>query len=454
MIRLDLIIHLPFGELIEIFPRYDLFESQISHAYVRARTRGRESHLVHMVERGNDVHRRILSRITNIDADMLRWTETLCNSPESSIPPTSLRETINPYHSDSDDEDDEEMNQKFLKDPTTNGRIYLEDATTVIYRYTAAIRSKVQGILPNQGIFIFKDIHKEFRIPRAHICTINCPGTPIDKVTGDPSPSKAQARRSACFNACEELYNFGLLDCRLFPLPYNLRAQYDYESRKAFEKDVVVPDVKTAGTRSYARKSPTFWSNASQGIPSILYPTIVYILGADGSSESFGPVAILTKQPLPDLNPFRIFSSGIAVPIRFQRARPIQFDEMRLKDTHAFTVRVCRAVMNKALICSLEEMVYFFLPLPLDWHPSGDNGLDIPDITDVVPWALVSLAGQHWAGPINHDTPEEVESHLRDAIVQDRWIEFTRRYKVVKVRKDLTPLSKPSDSAVSPTSFL
>ncbi|KAF8913820.1 hypothetical protein CPB84DRAFT_1832684 [Gymnopilus junonius] len=413
--------------------RYDLFESQISHAYVRARTRGRESHLVHMVERGNDVHRRILSRITNIDADMLRWTETLCNSPESSIPPTSLRETINPYHSDSDDED-EEVNQKFLKDPTTNGRIYLEDATTVIYRYTAALRSKVQGPPPNQGIFIFKDIHKEFRIPRAHICTINCPGTPIDKVTGDPSSSKAQARRSACFNACEKLYNSGLLDCGLFPLPYNLRAQYDYESRKAFEKDVV-PEVKTAGTRSYARKSPTFWSNASQGSSSVLYPTIIYISAADDASELFGPVVILTKQPLPDLNPFHLFSSGITVPIRFQRARPMQFNETRLKDAHSFTVRVSR------------RHDLLLPPLPLDWRPAGDSELDIPDITDIVPWELVSLAGQHWAGPIKHETSEEVEAHLHDAIIQDRWIEFTRRYKVVKVRKDLTPLSKPSDSS-------
>jgi len=45
-----------------------------------------------MVERGNDVHRRILSRITNLDTAMLDWTETLCNYPESAIPPDSLRE--------------------------------------------------------------------------------------------------------------------------------------------------------------------------------------------------------------------------------------------------------------------------------------------------------------------------------------------------------------------------
>ncbi|KDR83836.1 hypothetical protein GALMADRAFT_150895 [Galerina marginata CBS 339.88] len=426
--------------------RYDLFESQISHAYVRARTRGRESHLVHMVERGNDIHRRILSRITNIDADMLRWTETLCNSAESSIPPESLRETVNPYHSDSEEEDEKETTQKFIKDPTTSGRIYLEDATTVIYRYTASIRAKVHNIPANQGIFTFKDIHKEFGIPRAHTCTINVPGTPIDKVTGDPSPSKAQARRSACFKACEKLYNSGLLDCQLVPLPYSLRAQYDFESRKAFEKDVI-PDIKATGTKSYSRKPPTFWANASRGIPTVLYPTVVYIPGTDEGSEAFGPIAILTREPLPDLNPFRLFFSGIAIPIRFQKASTMQFDEERLKEIHAFTVRICRAVMNKALVCSLEDMVYFFLPLPATWRPAFNSDLDVPDITDAVPWPLVSLAARHWAVPIKHGTSEELEADLHDAILQDRWIEFTRRYKVVKIRKDLTPLSKPADSA-------
>jgi endoribonuclease Dicer len=94
-------------------------------------------------------------------------------------------------------------------------------------------------------------------------------------------------------------------------------------------------------------------------------------------------------------------------------------------------------------------MLYFFLPLSSNWLPPNQFGLDSSDISDDVPWDLVSLAADHWAVPINKNSPEQLELDLKDAIVQDRWIEFTRRYKVVKVRHDLTPLSKPADSPVS-----
>ena len=130
---------------------------------------------MHMVERGNDVHRRILSRITNLDTAMLDWTETLCNFPESAIPPDSLRETINPYHSDSEDEDEGEVSADHIQDPTTGGRIYLQDATTTLYRYAASARLKGLHISHNQRLFEFQDIRNGFESPRAHVCTIVLP---------------------------------------------------------------------------------------------------------------------------------------------------------------------------------------------------------------------------------------------------------------------------------------
>lgn len=102
--------------------------------------------------------------------------------------------------------------------------------------------------------------------------------------------------------------------------------------------------------------------------------------------------------------------------------------------------------MNKALVCYLEEAAYFFLPLPADWRPPLENDKGIPDIAATIPWDLVSLAGQHWAVPIKRTSAEDLVTDLEDAIVQDRFIEFTRRYKVAKLRRDLTPLSKPIDS--------
>ncbi|KAJ3502176.1 hypothetical protein NLJ89_g9005 [Agrocybe chaxingu] len=425
--------------------RYDLFESQVSHAYVRARTRGRESHLIHMIERGNDVHRRILSRITNLDTSMLRWTEALCSSSQGSIPPTSLRETANPYHSDSEVEEEEKNSQPYIQDPTTCGRLYLQDSTTVIYRYAASVHWKVVGIPDGQKLFDFQDIQKEFGVPRAHICSIHLPGSPIHGISGDLLPSKAQARRSACFKACEILYKSGSLDCRLVPIPSTLRAQHAYERNRSPDKDIL-PDVKSAGTRSYPRKQPNFWLGVARGLPTTLYPTVVYINDSTEGLEKFAPIAILTRDPLPDLLLFRLFYSGLAIRARFQKAAPLSLSEERMKNIHSYTSRTCRAIMNKALVCALEDMTYFFLPLPADWRPPEDSGLYVSNISDAIPWNLVELAARHWAVPIKHDSPEELEADLQDAIVQDRWIEFTRRYRSVRIRRDLTPMSKPLDS--------
>jgi endoribonuclease Dicer len=400
---------------------------------------------VHMVERGNDVHRRILSRITNLDAAMLDWTETLCNFPEGAVPPHSLKETINPYYSDSEDEDRDGVSAEYIQDPTTGGRIYLQDATTALYRYAASARSKGLHISHNQRLFEFQDVRNDFESPRAHVCTIVLPGTPVDKVSGGPSLSEAQARRLACFKACRSLFERGLLDFRLVPLPPALRVQKHNDLRN-LEKDWSI-DHKTSGTRSYDRKRPYFWVNAIRGDATTMYPNVIFIKDAEDSPE-YSPIIILTRQPLPDIQSFRLFSSGVGIPVHFYKAAPLQIAEGRLRDIHLYSVRICRAIMNKPLSCSLENMLYFFLPLSSNWRPPTRFGLDVSDISDDVPWNLVSLAANHWAVPINKDSPEQLELDLKDAIVQDRWIEFTRRYKVVKVRHDLTPLSKPADSPV------
>jgi len=398
-----------------------------------------------MAERGNDIHRRILSRITNIDAHMLQWTEAICNGQESAIPPDSLQETINPYHSDS--EEDEDGAKHFVKEPTTSGRIYIQDATTVLYRYAASVRSLADEISENHKLFDFEDINKVFGVPKAYRCTIDFPGTPIHRISGTAS-SRAEARRSACFKACESLYHSNLLDFRLVPLPSHLRAQYEHEAQRPSTKDFT-SDIRSGGTRSYPRKQPNFWSNVQKGFPTTLYPLVFYVDGKIDDTDPFGPLVLLTREPLPDFYLIRLFSSGSTIPVRSQRAAPICVDEERMKEIHAFSVRLCRAIMNKALVCKLEDMAYFLLPLPRDWRPPVNTGLYVPNISEIVPWDVVSLASKQWAVVIRNDSSEDTEADLEDAIVQDRWIEFTRRYKVVKVRKDLTPLSKPDDSIVS-----
>ncbi|PPQ64716.1 hypothetical protein CVT24_008343 [Panaeolus cyanescens] len=424
---------------VSLVVRYDLFESQISHAYVRARTRGRESHLVHLIQRGNDAQRRILNRITNIDANMLRWTEILSESAESSVPPDTLRETINPYHSDSEDEE-EGQNHTCVKDAITGGRIYIQDATHVVYRYAAYAASLRMDIPNNHKLFSFEDAESGFDDTHSYRCTINLPGTVINGISGEFCPIKALARRSACLRACELLHRSNLLNSKLVPLPSVLRNShmYDPQIKMLPEAEGTLP-----GTRIYSRKQPDFWVHAPKGIPQTLYPLIMTVQGSEKCSIPYGPMLILTREPSPELPPFRIFVSGVSLQVHFRRVCSFEIDPERMNETHLYTIRIYRAVMNKALTCSLEDMHYFFLPLSTGWETSKASNLDALDVAGYIPWDDVRAAAHHWAVPI---TAEAMEQGLPDTVVQDRWIEFTRRYCVEAIRRDLTPLSKPVDS--------
>lgn len=423
--------------------RFDLFESQISNAYVHARARGRESHVVHMVERGNDVQRRILCQVMHLDNDMQRWTKLLRNNTQVPAPPRRLSESTNPYHSDTEDDDCE--SDEFVKDPTTSGRIYLQDATTVIYRLASISRCQDSEPSGDSPLFQFRDIHQDFGSTPAYVCTIHLPGTTVNGLSGAPQASMAGARRAACYKACVELSTSGLLDYRLFPLPTSLTAAHRSIILGA-DNDPGVPDNRTTGSQCYPRKQPDFWDNAASAPHTSLYPTIISTDHLDDAAQPHAPIVILTRQPLPDIASFKIFLSSVPAIVHFRKGAAFEVSETQLQTIYLYTLRICRAIGNKPFTCSLPDVLYFFAPLHLGWE---DSGAQLPNIVDSIPWDLLTLAAENWALPLKRGNPEELAEQIRDAVIQDRQVEFTRRYDVVKLRTDLTPLSKPLDSSVS-----
>lgn len=100
-------------------------------------------------------------------------------------------------------------------------------------------------------------------------------------------------------------------------------------------------------------------------------------------------------------------------------------------------------------------MTYFLAPLLIDWSipfdsDDGDDGWrqSFPTVAESIDWEQVRLAGERATVALNSQDLETLIEDTRDAIVQDRWAEFTRKYYCVKMRPDLTPLSKPEDSPV------
>jgi endoribonuclease Dicer len=438
---------------------YDLFESQISDAFVRARTRGRESYLVFMVERGNDAHRRIVSDCTKLDAEMQHWTERLFHDPGSSVPPRSLRETTKSYHSDSEDDESND----YIKDPTTSGRIYLQDAIAVVYRLAASLDT-IEDEQANPSLFEYEKSRGAVGASPTYVCTIIFPlGSPVSKVSGPACISVPDARRAACYQACIELFDRNVLDYRLFPLSTSLTSHRDTvsvppgqtESHLNKEDPVKFPlqdtnaEVKTFGTHCYPRKKPDFWDRSESVNSNHLYPTVIATNYSDDSSRPYTPLLILTRHPLPPLPSFRLFFSNIPGVIQLIRGASFEVDEDHLEDIHLYTIRICRAIANKPFTCPLEKMQYFFAPLAPTWKAPTDP---LPkrhmNISKHIPWDLVTLAANSWVVPLASRSLISMTKDIEDAVIQDRWVEFTRRYEVVRIRPDLTPMSKPVDSPV------
>lgn len=423
-----------------------------------------------MAERGNDIHRRILTQIARSDPRMERWLHCLATKATSSIPPEDLRETVDPYRSDSEDEDDDPT--KFVQDPTTSGRIYEQDATTVVYRLTAQLNPGVNE--ESEGpLFEFQELPGVTSSSPIYICTVLLPGeAPIKRVSGPPCESKALARRTACYQTCVELYKRGMLDYRLFPRPplprtRPLRATYistqmveQLSDREADEQ--LLPQKtkqgqnKTSGTRPYNRKRPEFWENSLPIMRGCLYPVIMFPDVNPETIESegkFSPMLLLTRLPLPPLSEMPLFFWSGTGKMCFQRAAAIDVDEDQLQDLCKYTIRVVRYVTNKPHVCALDRMSYFFAPLRRDFKLELDTTNEgfswtFPTIANDIPWDEIQLAANRPLTTLNTQDLATLSVDTEDAMVQDRWTEFTRRYYCIRMRPDLSPLSKPIDSEV------
>jgi endoribonuclease Dicer len=243
------------------------------------------------------------------------------------------------------------------------------------------------------------------------------------------------------------LFSKGLLDYHLFPLPSNITARIGSAMNVMAEKE----SLSSLEPQYYPRKKPDFWLNTmSVGIQP-LYPTVISTNHADQASRPHAPILILTRQPLPALPSFKLFFSGVPAVVRFTRGTAFKVEESRLHDIYMYTIRLCRAIANKPFVCPLADMPYFYAPLGLAWNDipnTQGNQWEPPNVVDHIPWSLVSLAARTGLVELRTENLETITSDIEDAVIQDRWVEFTRRYDAVRMRPDLTPLSKPVDSPV------
>ncbi|KAI6047271.1 hypothetical protein EDC04DRAFT_2622522 [Pisolithus marmoratus] len=320
------------------------------------------------------------------DVERRRWIEVVASGGSSPIPPQPLIETCR-----LPDGPDESVGP-YIEDPVTSGRLYERDAVCALYRF-------VSGTLR-----VSKTSHKSLFVVRqsicdAHSCEWICdvllpPELFKEQISGPPRPTPAHARRAAAFIACVRLYEHGAFDHRLFIYP-----------RLARKTQELARTDNISGNRCYPRRRTRFWLNSLRLFSHIWFPVILHVQG-------------------------------------HEKHAPMLFTD-HFHALHLFTIRICRAILNKPFACSGDDMVYLFAPLR-SCVAGKLQSMELRRILDYVPWDDVLLAGKEWA--VRFDSHFGPLQGVEDMVVQDRMVEFTRRYYALCLRRDLTPLSKPEDS--------
>ena len=198
------------------------------------------------------------------------------------------------------------------------------------------------------------------------------------------------------------------------------------------------PQQGKSGTGRYHRATPDFWSN----IPTLsqtLYPTVV-TLDCPSTMKACAPMLILTRRPLPVFEPYNSFFKGVPVTTRLSNAGHVNLNPDQLRNLALFTLRVCRIIMNKPLISTLDDMLYWFAPM-CSYSISAGEIPGMPSILECISWEVVTQTVTAWGISINAESSDTIEQDIQDAVIQDRCAEFTRRYEVVTLQRDMTPHS-------------
>lgn len=417
-----------------VFIRYNLFESQLSYAFACAHTMVPDGHLIHMAEKGNDLHRRILQEYSGPAVDD-KWIEVVSQGGNSSIPSCPLKETGNPYRSDEETASRPEIS---IGDSVNGGRLFEDDALLAVFR----IATSLQRSITTPSLHPLFVVHP-IPIPsmggvQQFVCTVTLPpGLPLQTIQGPPRLTPTHARRSGAYQFCLQLFELSGLDYRLIYTPRR-SDENAYANPSLLKSDLV------SGNSCYMRKRPDFWVNSLQNSKERLFPVVVSVGNPEGPSEPYAPIIVLTRQPLPHLEPFKLFFYGVFATVKNARGPAVIFDGERLNDLHSYTLRICRTIANKAFVCSMEKMAYFIAPL-LPSQAKDVSWSNLIDLHDAIDWQAVARANSNYITRFSSDSLRD-PSEFEDAVVQDRSVEFTRRCYVVRLRPDLSPMSKPPDS--------
>ena len=313
--------------------------------------------------------------------------------------------------------------------PVTGSYITLQTASDVVHRLASRYAAQEHGRGALLPLF-------EYQMADNIVsCSAKLPsGAPITRLQGPSRSTKFEARRSACFQLCQRLHELGHLDYHDIPTTFyplvTIEGVLSSMSSETSDKAV----------RRYPRQSTVFWDRRSR--PSTLHAYQLRVDEEKKLHEVYKPILLVTREPLPPLPCIHLFFDGVPVDVDVIPAKsPLVITDERVELLHSYTSRVLRGMVNKPFKASVDDMPYFLAPVEL-----ADDALAEET------WSTeIMQSATSFVVPVQAEDLARNSESIQELIMQDRWTEFTRRFRVIGLRPDLNPSSRPPPDAVSLT---
>lgn len=266
-----------------------------------------------------------------------------------------------------------------------------------------------------------------------YICEVHLPeASPVSRAVGKVANSKQVAKCSAAYAVCIQLIDQGFLDDRLRStfnelLPAMRNARLALSSKKQAEYTM--------------RIKPDIWDH--RGVPARLFLTIFQLSNPDALGRSSRPLAILTREPLPNVATSPLFFGNQRTSkVRYIPIAPaIYLTPSEVHGLNEFALRIFRDVFSKEYESAPEKMPYFLAPI-LRAH-QFDFGKSEISPRELIDWACIDSVqavtdGIEWEGQPDHVFKNKFVTDPHDG---------SRKFYTADLRRDLKPTDPQLPSA-------
>ncbi|KAH7395231.1 dicer-like protein 1 [Phaeosphaeria sp. MPI-PUGE-AT-0046c] len=327
--------------------RFDLYRTMIGFVQSRGRARHRNSKYLHMLEENNNEHAERVVGVRRDEEVMRSFCQNLTPDRLLDNADAELAELI---------AIDDRLFPTYV-DEVSGAKLTYRSSLSVLSHFVATFPSSDHHNMAQPSYVISPRASYDAGDPwrSGYVCEVILPDyCKINSVIGQVQSRKTVAKCSAAFKMCVELRKASFLNEHLLPTnlksaPLGANAHWALNEKKKGNYPMLI--------------KPDFWKHGRGTVPDILYLTAVDM--ENGLDRPHQPLAILTRQPFPQLPAFPVYLADgrPSNVVSRSTAMSISLTEELLELVTTFTLRIYEDIYSKVYEYDVSKMSYWIVPV-------------------------------------------------------------------------------------------